>query len=279
LNEPVLPTLDTVYEVSANGWQQLQRSSTVLPPGTLGFLMLLNGELSLAHVAKQLKDMPEPALRALAMGLEQKGYIRPVKITDSARARASDAIDFLPDWPLEPSQDLAESDPDDARNIEVEAEGFAVMLTKQGYAVRIAPRAARTVQPVSGKVYSALFVDDTPGLAGIVGRFLELEGFVPRHAANRDEIAAELRRAPPPDVILLDVGLPDVDGFTVLRRVRQDTALMHIPVIMVTGNTSRQDIMRALSGGADGYITKPFEFNALLNSIGEVLGLQPPARE
>lgn len=276
MNEPGLPSLDAVYQVSTNGWQQLQRSSTLLPPGTLGFLMLLNGELSLAQVAKQLQDMPEPALRALAMKLEQKGYIHPVKLADSSQAMASDAVDFLSDTPPESKNAPAQAEQDPARNLEVEAEDFADSLTQHGYAVRIAHQTSEALRPVPGKSYSALFVDDTPGLAGIVGKFLELEGFDPRHAANREEIAAELHRAPPPDVILLDVGLPDVDGFTVLQRVRQHADLKHIPVIMVTGKTSRADIMRALSGGANGYITKPFEFDSLLNAIKAVLGLALP---
>jgi two-component system, OmpR family, response regulator len=268
--------MDTVYQVSSNGWQRLQASSTLLPSGTLGFLMLLDGEMSLAQIAKQLKNLPEPALRVLAMKLEQKGYIHSVTINESKKPTAFDAIELLSGPPLESGTACAPGDQDPARNFELEAEDFADMLTQQGYAVRVTRQTGRTEQPAPGKACSALFVDDTPGLAGIVGKFLELEGFHPRHAANRDQIVAELRRTPPPDVILLDVGLPDVDGYTVLRRVRQHAALKHIPVIMVTGKTTHTDIVRALSGGANGYITKPFEFDALMNAIKAVLGLELP---
>ena len=269
-----MPNLDTVYQVSSNGWHQLQRGSTLLPRGTIGFLMLLNGEMSLAQVARELKDVPEPALRALALALEQKGFIHSVKITDSARATALDAIDLFADSPFAAGTAIVQDNPDDAVKLELEAQCFLAMLKARGYAVRNARRADDTATPAPGKGYSALFVDDAPELAGIVGKFLELEGFVARRATNRHELVAELGSAPPPDVILLDVGLPDVDGFDILRRVRRQPALMHIPVIMVTGKTTRGDVMRALSGGANGYINKPFEFDSLLNAINAVLGLQ-----
>jgi DNA-binding response OmpR family regulator len=100
-----------------------------------------------------------------------------------------------------------------------------------------------------------------------------LEGYEPRVASSRDEIVAELRASPLPDAILLDVNLPGTDGFDILVRVRQHPALRAIPVIMLTAQTSRTDVLRGLSGGANGYITKPFEHEALMKSLRAVLGL------
>jgi len=126
-----------------------------------------------------------------------------------------------------------------------------------------------------------LFVDDTPSLVSAVCKFLELEGFTPRRAGNRDEAVAELRKSPSPDLILLDVELPDISGFDILQRVRSHPALRHIPIVMITGKATREDVMRALAAGANGYLTKPFEFESLLNSINAVLGLdlEPPPEE
>jgi DNA-binding response OmpR family regulator len=102
---------------------------------------------------------------------------------------------------------------------------------------------------------------------------LKLEGYEPRVAGNRDEIVAALRVSPLPDVILLDVNLPGTDGFDILARVRQHPALREIPVIMLTAQTSRRDVLRGLAGGANGYITKPFDHEALVKSLRAVLGL------
>jgi two-component system OmpR family response regulator len=143
----------------------------------------------------------------------------------------------------------------------------------QGYAVRIARQVGETVKPASGGAYSVLVVEDAPALMSAVCMFLELEGFAPHRASNRAEVLAELRKAPSPDLILLDVGLPDISGFDILASVRSHPTLKHIPIIMVTGSATREDVMRGLAAGANGYITKPFEFEPLMGSIKAVLGL------
>ncbi|MGB7540624.1 MAG: response regulator [Burkholderiales bacterium] len=70
------------------------------------------------------------------------------------------------------------------------------------------------------------------------------------------------------------VMLHGISGFDILQRVRSHPMLKQIPVIMVTALATREDVMRALAANANGYITKPFEFDALVNSIKAVLGLQ-----
>jgi DNA-binding response OmpR family regulator len=77
-----------------------------------------------------------------------------------------------------------------------------------------------------------------------------------------------------PDVALRDVGLPDINGFDILARMRRHPQLKSIPVIMLTGQARREDVMRGLAGGADGYITKPFDRDVLLTGIRAVLGLR-----
>jgi two-component system OmpR family response regulator len=279
LSEPALPGIEAVYEVNERGWQQLQGSSTMLPGAALSLLVLINGKLSLAQIATHLKDLPEEKLRKMAFYLEQKGFIQPVKTGEPAKAGAFDVIDFFAGQSSAPKAGGAESDEDAARRLREEAKSFTAMLQLRGYAVRIARQVGETVRPASGDAYSVLYVDDTPTLTSAVCKFLELEGFVPHRAANREQVVAELRRAPPPDLILLDVDLPDISGFDILLRVRGHPALKHMPIIMVTGKTTREDVMRALVAGANGYITKPFEMDALMNAIKAVLGLGLPDKE
>jgi DNA-binding response OmpR family regulator len=107
----------------------------------------------------------------------------------------------------------------------------------------------------------------------MLGHLMTLEGFATRVAFLGVEIAGELERQPPPDLVLLDVVLPDADGFEVLQRMKQDASQREIPVIMVTGRTTREGVMRGLAGGADGYITKPIQYEALANGVKSVLGL------
>jgi DNA-binding response OmpR family regulator len=67
--------------------------------------------------------------------------------------------------------------------------------------------------------------------------------------------------------------LPDVNGFDILQRLKAHPALKAVPVIMLTADAARESVMRGLAGGADGYITKPFERAKLLGGVRAVLGL------
>jgi len=118
-----------------------------------------------------------------------------------------------------------------------------------------------------------MVVEDDPELQRALKFLLTMEKFVPRLASNRAEILEALRSLPLPDVALLDVGLPDTNGFEVLARMRAHPRLKSIPVIMLTGKAQREDVMRGLVEGADGYITKPFDRDVLLTGIRAVLGL------
>ncbi|MCJ7800299.1 MAG: response regulator, partial [Polaromonas sp.] len=134
---------------------------------------------------------------------------------------------------------------------------------QRGPARKLAPGEART----------AIVVEDEPMLAKFIQSYLSFEGFVVRVAGNRAEIVAEIRKPPIPDLILLDVMLPDTNGFDILLRLRQHPALKDVPVIMLTGKATREAVIKGLAGGADGYITKPFEIDALMRAVRTVVGL------
>ena len=75
-----------------------------------------------------------------------------------------------------------------------------------------------------------------------------------------------------PDIVLLDVELPEVGGFEVCRRLRADPATADLKIIMLTAAAQDEDRERALAAGADGYITKPFGLRALIDRLAEELG-------
>src|SRR4051794_23848008 len=100
-----------------------------------------------------------------------------------------------------------------------------------------------------------LVVEDEPKLAALVARALREEGH-PTDIAPRGEEAVLLAQTGPYDVIVLDVMLPDVDGFEVLRRIRNRE--LRTPVLMLTARDAISDRVGALDSGADDYLTKPF---------------------
>jgi two-component system, OmpR family, response regulator len=273
MNAPPSPNPETLYVVSETGRQQLKGSSTRLSAAALRFLVLVDGKLSLGQIAKHLKNVPEKILGKIVFDLQQKGFIQALKSAEPGDSADLDELDFSSYQPPDPATAREQQDEDFALRLQ-EAQSFTAMLKQQGFVARIARQAVSTAKPASGGAYSVLVVEDSPTLLAAVRKFLELEGFLSRGAANRDEVAAELRKLPLPDLILLDVMLPGTSGFDILQRVRSHPMLKHIRVIMVTGMTARDDVMRALAADANGYITKPFKLDVLMKSIKAVLGLR-----
>jgi two-component system OmpR family response regulator len=154
-----------------------------------------------------------------------------------------------------------------------EAEGGAAILKKKGYYVRIARRPADRREVKDGWQPTVLVVDDDADLQKLVRTYLSLEGFHMRIALKASDIVIALRQQPPPDLILLDVHLPDASGFDLLVKMRQHPVLKHMPVIMFTAEATREAVLRGLQGGADGYVTKPFEPDQLIAAVKAVLGI------
>jgi len=103
-----------------------------------------------------------------------------------------------------------------------------------------------------------LCVDDMADILALLQRFLESEGYEVVCAANGAQ-ALDLASSERPDVILLDVMMPGLDGIEVCRRVKADPHLRSIPVILLTARGDDQDVIRGLDAGADDYVTKPFK--------------------
>jgi len=112
-----------------------------------------------------------------------------------------------------------------------------------------------------------LVVEDEPKLAALVARALREEGH-PTDVATRGEEAVQLAQTAPYDAIVLDVMLPDFDGFEVLRRIRGRE--LWTPVLMLTARDAITDRVGALDSGADDYLTKPFSFAELLARVRAV---------
>lgn len=112
-----------------------------------------------------------------------------------------------------------------------------------------------------------LVVDDEPDLVHAVRLYLEMEGYLVFAASNGYE-ALEKVREKLPDLIVLDVMMPEMDGFETLRRIRE---AHHVPVIMLTVRGEEPDKVRGLQLGADDYVTKPFSQRELLSRIQAVL--------
>lgn len=115
-----------------------------------------------------------------------------------------------------------------------------------------------------------LAVDDEPDVLLIVRTALQSEGYDVETAANGPD-ALELAKANPPDLVILDVMMPGMTGFDVLRELKSDDKTSRVPVIMLTGLSDRSKIQEALSSGTDYYIVKPFDFEDLFSKVNQAL--------
>jgi two-component system phosphate regulon response regulator PhoB len=127
-----------------------------------------------------------------------------------------------------------------------------------------------------------LVVEDEEDIRELLKYNLEKEGFQVSGAATGEE-ALQAIRSRLPDLILLDLMLPGIDGLEVCRRVRGEVQTKHVPIIMLTAKGEEADIVTGLELGADDYITKPFSPRVLLARIRAALRRRgqplPPATE
>jgi len=115
-----------------------------------------------------------------------------------------------------------------------------------------------------------LIVDDEPDVASLLNLMLKSKGYETIIAGDGQE-ALEKARHEKPDLIVLDIMLPRLDGYKVARMLKFDEKFSHIPIIMVTAKIQEKDKKTGLEMGADAYVTKPFDTAMLLEKINEVL--------
>src|SRR5208283_5012003 len=113
-----------------------------------------------------------------------------------------------------------------------------------------------------------LIVEDDPGIIEVVGTAFEL-GYAEADfiAAETGQSGVEAAEKEKPDVILLDLGLPDISGFEVLKKIRTFSS---VPVIVLTVRSEEADVVRALTYGADDYMVKPFRQMELIARVKAV---------
>lgn len=253
-----------VYALTRHGKAELHEPGTSLSPAELEILVLIDGSSTVVQIANSLPGKDLEVARSTLDRLRVSGHIGPASDVHS------DAIDATG---LFGSRGTGGAVAGATAAHRVEADTTVSSLRQKGYYVRIARRAAVERAPRAGARFKVLIVEDDPDLAKVLRTYLTLEEFVPRVAASRAEIIAAFRDPPVPDLVLLDVMLPDADGFDVLARMRQHPVLKAVPVIMLTAKATREAVLKGLLAGADGYVTKPFEVEALMQTVRSVLGL------
>lgn len=169
----------------------------------------------------------------------------------------------------------ASNEPDVAPETVREFEGAAMIggeqLRSSGFFVNIVNVRRTRVAPVANP--TVLVVEDDPGTSAVIEAVLRKQGFQTRVAPNLQGILRGMNAKPRPDMILLDIMLPDANGFAVLDRMRRHPDLRDIPVVMLTSLAEPADVAKGLALGATGYLSKPARPQALVDAIRGVLGM------
>jgi two-component system cell cycle response regulator DivK len=123
------------------------------------------------------------------------------------------------------------------------------------------------MRPSKGTI---LYVEDNADNRTLVRRILFSENYGLLEASDAHH-ALEILKTNKPDLILMDINMPDMDGYTLTAKIRSMPGFEHIPILALTANVMRGDKEKTLQAGCDGYIQKPLDFDELLGQIEKFL--------
>lgn len=140
-----------------------------------------------------------------------------------------------------------------------------------------APAQAMAAAPVLQRGTRVLYVDDNPGNLKLMTELLAHRPGLEVLTAPTASLGLDIAQAHPPQLILLDLQLPGIDGYAALRLLRRHPRLQHVPVVAVTSLAYPKDVERGLAMGFADYITKPIDVNRLLAAVDRLVAAPPDA--
>jgi CheY-like chemotaxis protein len=132
------------------------------------------------------------------------------------------------------------------------------------------PLSDRSTSALGGR--DVLYIEDNPANLRVVEALFSRHTNVRLLSATNGEYGIELGRRYKPDLILLDIHLPGMDGYSVLKILQQDPEMRRIPVVALSADAMPLDIERGLNAGFRHYLTKPVQIDALPKTMEEILG-------
>lgn len=246
-----------VYARTAKGLVELSKKKLDLPMGCYELLEMVDGQANLQKIRSGQEELSEKSFDYLFRVLIQHGLIQLL--------HSFETTDILgPAWDDQLS--VNEISSEDAVQAWAEARRGAQELKEKGYF-------HTTIQPE--KLQGAakiLVVEDDPLMAEIELSLLFKAGFLTKLVDCGKDVPGALA-CYQPDLMILDVSLPDTTGFEILAQLRRSKDYANLPIVIVTAHGEAESIMHGLRGGADGYIIKPFHPEALVHCLRKVLNI------
>jgi two-component system, OmpR family, response regulator len=260
---PVTVSHSDVYGLTSRGEAEIRGSKTNLPALALELLVRTDGRTPVHALQSSMAGVPSQRVAETLSHLLRDELIQYSNVQDDA-LRMDDIKGI--------ARSVVRAHPVGQSTQREAIAGFN-SLKQDGFYVRIARRPEGRPTLPQDRTPTMLVIEDEPHLARFLSHFMRFEGFDVRVASDRNEIVQQLRMAPRVDLVLLDVMLPDVNGFDVLTRIREHALLRDMPVLMLTSIATRESVIKGLVCGADGYVTKPFQVEVLVKAVQTIFGL------
>jgi CheY-like chemotaxis protein len=255
---------DRNYRRTASGDEAFASEDTAVPSDYRRVLGVLEGETHFDVIRGRLRQYPRALLEEWLAEIEELGYI------ESSPTEAALDLDFVAHFKKKPP-DQTGTIKEDMLRLERTAREAGAALTRNGafLATDRLKNLAPIGKPPAGTV--VCIVEDDPDQLALADLRVSMAGYQVRVARSGAEFVNVIRSYAPPDIVLLDVMLPDGNGFDILARIRSHPKLALLPVVMLTAESRAEDIKRGLAIGADAYVTKPYSKTIVVDTIRAVL--------
>ncbi len=264
----------TVFSKTAKGMSEFKSGGKTLAREHARVLSLINGRSSIADLIDS-GALVEGKYLPVFEALVQHGLIRKFKGTTQSdmlewTSGAKDDDDFSDALPAIEVEELS---PQESVQVWAQAKRGASELRTAGFY----SYGKKSLGVASGNIgLNALVVEDDEELAELLVVLLSEKGMNVQVASDVNKALVAIQSGAVPDLVLLDIvlpGAPGKDGFDILGFLRRKEAWSKVPVVMVTSEVSDDQVMKGLKGGADAYIFKPFQWEALYACIKDVVGI------
>ncbi len=255
---------DWIYRRTTAGEEALSSTGATVPTEYRRILGVIEGVTHSDVIRGLLRQFPDALLGDWLSEMEELGYIV------SAPADPKQDLDFTGPQKGTRAEPKVVT-PDDTDRLERQSLAARTALNRAG--TYLSPDRLQNRQPVAkvpGEI-TVLIVEDDPDQAALASLRVSKAGYSVRIARNCKELIDELGSRAVPDIVLLDVMLPDGNGFEMLTSIRRHPKLALLPVVMLTVLGSPSEVFRGLGLGADGYVTKPYSRRGLTEVIRSVL--------
>ncbi|MEK6244734.1 MAG: response regulator [Pseudomonadota bacterium] len=255
---------DRIYRRKPAGQQILTNPDRTHPLEYQRILALIDQDTHTDVVRGCLRQFPDTLLADWLAEMEEFGYL------SSTAADSTQSLDFRELFKAARAA-AAPLAAEDRKRIERQTSQAAAALGDKGAFLSLDRIKNREPLGKTLGEISVLIVEDDPDQAAIADMRVSMGGYKVRLAASQKALREELSAGRLPDILLLDIRLPDGDGFEILASMRRHPKLALLPVVMLTVVTGKENVRRGLELGADGYITKPYSKKIVVQTIRDVL--------